>query len=546
MIPKKIKPKVDELRPIALTNIDYKINMSAIKNHIEEQVTENEENKETQAGFTKKGKIEDNIFILQHCIEYSKKNKKPLIVISIDFRKAYDSVKREAMMEMLKEYKINEDIIETIASTYQNDITTLNYAEEKVDLEITSGIRQGCTNSATLFKLITYKIIERMEMENGYKDKDLDIKALFFADDGLILAQSIEQAKINIEVITEVGEKFGLGINIDKSCIIIYHMQEKPNEISNIKVVEDIKYLGVTIGTGRDIFKKHKEETINKARRMAKITYSIIEKSCNRLLIGKTYWKGVVLPSILYANPIINWNETEIKELQVIENSVYRTILGGRRYTPIATMRGEIGSSTMKRRIYEARLLYMNNIKSRDNLLLKKILQIEEEDKNSKWIKTSSTYQTILHLNEKDINNMSKLEIKEWSRKWDENEWKKELEEKSTLKIYRKWRKEIKEREYDNRNESKILFLARANSLPLNARVRKDNKACDVCKEEEDLVHFLLYCKLNKHEKVLDKYKDTNDEDKIGKFLFNEKDIKENSKTLHRMWIKREKARKDN
>ena len=66
-----------------------------------------------------------------------------------------------------------------------------------------------------------------------------------------------------------------------------------------------------------------------------------------------------------------------------------------------------------------------------------------------------------------------------------------------------------------------------------------------MCKEEEDF-HFLLYCKLNRHEKVIDKYTDTNDEDKIGKFLFNEKDIKENTKTLHRMWMKREKARKDN
>ena len=33
------------------------------------------------------------------------------------------------------------------------------------ELDITSGIKQGCTRSTTIFKLITYKIMKKLERE---------------------------------------------------------------------------------------------------------------------------------------------------------------------------------------------------------------------------------------------------------------------------------------------------------------------------------------------------------------------------------------------
>ena len=69
MIPKKSKPTVKDLRPIALTEISYKVFMTLLKDEIEEHLMKNDEMKEIQAGFTKGGKTEDNIFILQYCIE---------------------------------------------------------------------------------------------------------------------------------------------------------------------------------------------------------------------------------------------------------------------------------------------------------------------------------------------------------------------------------------------------------------------------------------------------------------------------------------------
>ena len=70
------------------------------------------------------------------------------------------------------------------------------------------------------------------------------------------------------------------------------------------------------------MFKTQKSEMIAKAQNLANLTYSIIEKSCNKIMIGKTYWKSVALPSILYGVNIIQLTETEIEKLQSIENGV--------------------------------------------------------------------------------------------------------------------------------------------------------------------------------------------------------------------------------
>ena len=51
--------------------------------------------------------------------------------------------------------------------------------------------------------------------------------------------------------------------------------------------------------------------------------YAVIEKLCNNLLIGKSCWKNVTLPSILCGINVINLTEDDIKGQQTIENSVY-------------------------------------------------------------------------------------------------------------------------------------------------------------------------------------------------------------------------------
>ena len=215
LIPKNSKPTAKQLRPIALTDSSYKIYMSVIRNKIEEHLRVNKEIMEIQAGFTDKGRVEDNLFLLQYCVEQSYRKKKPLFVTAIDYAKAFDSVRRNKVIDIMKKYKVHPEVISSVVAIYGEDSTIIklnNDNEQSID--ITSGIRQGCTGSTTLFKLVTYEIAkELMSTRMGYNDRNIYLPLLLFADDGLVLSQSEKETEMMIKVLTQASEKCGLRIN---------------------------------------------------------------------------------------------------------------------------------------------------------------------------------------------------------------------------------------------------------------------------------------------------------------------------------------------
>ena len=96
--------------------------------------------------------------------------------------------------------------------------------------------------STTLFKLITYKIIEQLEKQGvGFVNEVVEIIALFFADDGLLLAETIEDAERNIEILRRVSKEFGLEINNSKSSIVVFNAEGMPESIEGIQIQKSLK-----------------------------------------------------------------------------------------------------------------------------------------------------------------------------------------------------------------------------------------------------------------------------------------------------------------
>ena len=87
LIPKKNKPTVKDLRPIAFTNSTYKLFMGILKSKMENHIREIRQDSEVQAGFTRHRRIADNLFILDYCVATSFKNRKEIYLISVDFAK---------------------------------------------------------------------------------------------------------------------------------------------------------------------------------------------------------------------------------------------------------------------------------------------------------------------------------------------------------------------------------------------------------------------------------------------------------------------------
>ena len=110
----------------------------------------------------------------------------------------------------------------------------------------------------------------------------------------------------------------------------MYGGKEEYEHIGGIEVVEKFKYLGIIIDNSRDIFKTQKEDIRKRTKKFENLTYSVISKCCNRMLMGKTYWKDVALPSALHGASLMNPGRDLIDKLKCIENGVHRKILGAR------------------------------------------------------------------------------------------------------------------------------------------------------------------------------------------------------------------------
>ena len=114
--------------------------------------------------------------ILKFCIDKTFKDKKVLYVTAVDFAKAYDSVKRDSLIKTLMDYKIHPNLIDIVTGTYIDDRTNIvTGGETEMKMTVSSGIRQGCTASTTLFKLLTYVIIDRLQ-KGGFRDDNFKLR----------------------------------------------------------------------------------------------------------------------------------------------------------------------------------------------------------------------------------------------------------------------------------------------------------------------------------------------------------------------------------
>ena len=123
--------------------------------------------------------------------ESKRKEHKSLFFTFIDFKKAYDSVDRGKLIEVLIKYKVNPKIIEMIVQLYTADKTTITLGGMKETIDVTCGIRQGCSISTLLFKMVTFCIIEDVQTKGKtYKVGKYEGNSLWLVDDATLVANS--------------------------------------------------------------------------------------------------------------------------------------------------------------------------------------------------------------------------------------------------------------------------------------------------------------------------------------------------------------------
>ena len=255
----------------------------------------------------------------------------------------------------------------------------------------------------------------------------------------------------------------------------------------------------------------------------------------------------MVLPCVLYASEVVDLRESDMQTMQRQENAAMRRMLQAPKYATIAGMRGEIGISTMKSRVARSRIQYVRRKMQGEVSLIRSAME-EMRARNEEWWKRTRRYMDWAGVEVEELSVITLQEVKRRIAQRVSEEWEAEMQEKSTLWMYRECKTEMKEEGYRGGEVSRLWFRVRTNCLELRDRRRgEEDRSCLICGYElEDLLHFVVGCEAlereRSHSLTLKRPRTENGVETVKLFLFGGvEDWRMEAEVLCVMWRARRK-----
>ena len=167
-----------------------------------------------QTGFIKRRYIGENIRLICDLLEQTKTDKNPGILLSIDFRKAFDTLECPIMHKALETYNFGESLRRWIEIFYKNiESTVLNNGYASKWIKPSRGVRQGCPLSPFLFVLTAELMSNKIRQSDTVKGDSLcgnEIKISQFADDTNLICADIPSVENALQILADFGKISGL------------------------------------------------------------------------------------------------------------------------------------------------------------------------------------------------------------------------------------------------------------------------------------------------------------------------------------------------
>ena len=175
---------------MTLLSIPGKVYCQVILNRMRDAV--DKEMRERQTGFRPKRSCAEQVFTLRRIIEKCNEFKTPLAISFIDFTKAFDSIHRPSLWNIMRTYGIPPKVISAIEQIYADSKCCIRTEDGYSGWsEVVIGVRQGCLLSPILFALAIDWVLKKATKNQGIrwlegqKLSDLD-----FADNIAALAKT--------------------------------------------------------------------------------------------------------------------------------------------------------------------------------------------------------------------------------------------------------------------------------------------------------------------------------------------------------------------
>lgn len=259
-----------------------------------------------------------------------------------------------------------------------------------------------------------------------------------------------------------------------------------------IRVKKEINYLGISIDKKGDMG-QNVEKRILMGRRMVGYIAYVIRGESSRVELGKTIWKSVVVPAIMYGLAAIRVNGRQMEELEREQGRMYRCILGLPKRVAKEFLEAEIGSSSFTDRIGKAKIRLVKKVLDRNERLRDSI--VERWDKGCEVLEEVKS-----QLRKRGIEEVD-LDEEEWrgsERRFDENrrmEFLREMERKESLRWYREVRRRKVRIGFWGGEEEKVTKLYWSGAMRWRLRLDFEVEGrCGICGGEYWGEHVIEGC----------------------------------------------------
>ncbi|KAG0713639.1 Pikachurin [Chionoecetes opilio] len=209
-----------------------------------------------QSGFTPGKSTTDRILALRVLVERRREFRQGMLAAYVDLKKAFDSVHRESLWDLLRLRGIPARTIGLMTGLYSGTESAVKCGGGVSSFfPVNTGVRQGCVLAPSLFNACMDWVLDKVvdQSDCGASVGNTKITDLVFADDAVIFAESLEVLVMALEALHEEAKPLGLEVSWLKTKVQVFGdlLDEAVQTVhacgEDIEILESFTYLGSAV-----------------------------------------------------------------------------------------------------------------------------------------------------------------------------------------------------------------------------------------------------------------------------------------------------------